>query len=257
MVLQNKYYRTIWLDGNSSGDVCVLDQRELPFSIKILALRNLEDAASAIENMAVRGAPQIGATAAFAFYLATRDMSEDVSFSDFISSVSNRLAITRPTAVDLFYAIELQKRALTALVDQSLADFDSLKEKAISVALRTAQKWCDDSIKECEAIGQAGLEVIKKIHAKTGKPVNFLTHCNAGWLACIDIGTATAPIYAAQKEGIPVHVWVDETRPRNQGSRLTAFELQEQKVPFISEEHTSELQSHHDLVCRLLLEKKK
>ncbi len=232
MVLQNKYYQTIWLDDDSSGDVCVLDQRELPFSIKILSLRNLEDAASAIENMAVRGAPQIGATAAFAFYLATRDMTEDVSFPDFISSVSDRLAVTRPTAVDLFYAIELQKRALTALVDQSLADFVTLKEKAISVALRTAQKWCDDSIKECEAIGQAGLEVIKKIHAKTGKSVNILTHCNAGWLACIDIGTATAPIYAAQKEGIPVHVWVDETRPRNQGSRLTAFELQEQKVPF-------------------------
>jgi methylthioribose-1-phosphate isomerase len=182
--------------------------------------------------MAVRGAPQIGATAAFGFYLATRDMTEDVSFADFISSVSDRLAVTRPTAVDLFYAIELQKRALTALVDQPLDEFVTLKEKAMSVALRTAQKWCDDSIKECEAIGQAGLEVIKKIHAKTGKPVNILTHCNAGWLACIDIGTATAPIYAAQKEGIPVHVWVDETRPRNQGSRLTAFELQEQKVPF-------------------------
>ena len=232
MVLQNKYYRTIWLDQDSSGDVYVLDQRELPFSIKILTLKSLEDAASAIENMAVRGAPQIGATAAFAFYLATREMTEDVPFADFISSVSNRLAVTRPTAVDLFYAIELQKSALTALEDLPLDEFLTLKEKAISIALRTAQKWCEDSIKECEAIGQAGLEVIKKIHAKTGKPVNILTHCNAGWLACIDIGTATAPVYAAQKEGIPVHVWVDETRPRNQGSRLTAFELQEQKVPF-------------------------
>ena len=152
MVLQNKYYRTIWLNEDSSGDVCVLDQRELPFSIKILSLRNLEDAASAIENMAVRGAPQIGATAAFGFYLATRDMTEDVSFVDFISSVSDRLAVTRPTAVDLFYAIELQKRALSVLVDQPVDKFVTLKEKAMSVALRTAQKWCDDSIKECGAI---------------------------------------------------------------------------------------------------------
>jgi methylthioribose-1-phosphate isomerase len=159
-------------------------------------------------------------------------MTEDVPFADFISSVADRLAITRPTAVDLFYAIELQKRALTALANQPKEAFLTFKEMAMSIALRTAQKWCDDSIKECEAIGQAGLEVIKKIYAKTGKPVNILTHCNAGWLACIDIGTATAPVYAAQKEGIPVHVWVDETRPRNQGSRLTAFELQEQKVPF-------------------------
>ena len=181
--------------------------------------------------MAVRGAPQIGATAAFGFYLATRDMTEDVSFADFISSVSDRLAVTRPTAVDLFYAIELQKRALTALVDQPLYEFDSLKEKAMSVALRTAQKWCDDSIKECEAIGQAGLEVIKKIHAKTGKPVNILTHCNAGWLATVDWGTALAPIYKAHRAGLNIHVWVDETRPRNQGASLTAYELAKEGVP--------------------------
>ena len=232
MFLQDKYYRTIWLDESNTGDVCVIDQRNLPFSINILKLKNLEDAARAIENMTVRGAPQIGGTAAFAFYLALREMTADISLKDYISTISERLAITRPTAVDLFYAIDLQVKALTPLSVYPFDGFDALKEATVSLALKIAQKWSDDSVNECESIGLAGLEVIKKVFEKTGKPVNILTHCNAGWLACIDIGTATAPIYAAQKEGIPVHVWVDETRPRNQGSRLTAFELQEQKVPF-------------------------
>jgi methylthioribose-1-phosphate isomerase len=232
MFLQDKYYRTIWLDEFNTGDVCVIDQRNLPFSINILKLKNLEDAARAIENMTVRGAPQIGGTAAFAFYLALREMTADISLKDYISTISERLAITRPTAVDLFYAIDLQVKALTPLSVYPFDGFDALKEATVSLALKIAQKWSDDSVNECESIGLAGLEVIKKVFEKTGKPVNILTHCNAGWLACIDIGTATAPIYAAQKEGIPVHVWVDETRPRNQGSRLTAFELQEQKVPF-------------------------
>lgn len=232
MILQQKYYRTIWLDESGSGNVFVIDQRELPFSICTLELKNLEHAAAAIENMAVRGAPQIGATAAFGFYLATREMTGDVSFSDFISRTSERLAVTRPTAVDLFYAIQLQKQALSVLSDRQYVGFSSFKEAVTSAALKIAQEWCENSIKECELIGQVGLEIIRNIFLTTGKPVNMLTHCNAGWLACIDIGTATAPIYAAQKAGIPVHVWVDETRPRNQGSRLTAFELQEQKVPF-------------------------
>jgi len=232
MFLIDKYYRTIWIEDAPERDVCVIDQRDLPFSLNIRKLKNLEDAARAIENMTVRGAPQIGGTAVFAFYLALREMTPDISLKDYISAISDRLAVTRPTAVDLFYAIDLQKKALTALSVQSFDGFDALKENAVSLSLKIAQKWCDDSVKECEYIGLAGLDVIKKIFAKTGKPVNILTHCNAGWLACIDIGTATAPIYAAQKAGIPVHVWVDETRPRNQGSRLTAFELQEQKVPF-------------------------
>jgi len=232
MFLQDKYYRTIWLDESNTGDVCVIDQRDLPFSINILKLKNLEDAARAIENMTVRGAPQIGGAAAFAFYLALREMTADTSLKNYISAISDRLAVTRPTAVDLFYAIDLQEKALSIFDINQYNGFDTLKKAAVSLALKIARKWSDDSVKECESIGFAGLEVIKKIFAKTGKPVNILTHCNAGWLACIDIGTATAPVYAAQKEGIPVHVWVDETRPRNQGSRLTAFELQEQKVPF-------------------------
>jgi len=232
MFLIDKYYRTIWIEDAPERDVCVIDQRDLPFSLNIRKLKNLEDAARAIENMTVRGAPQIGGTAVFAFYLALREMTPDISLKDYISAISDRLAVTRPTAVDLFYAIDLQKKALTALSVQSFDGFDALKENAVSLSLKIAQKWCDESVKECENIGLAGLDVIKKIFAKTGKPVNILTHCNAGWLACIDSGTATAPIYAAQKAGIPVHVWVDETRPRNQGSRLTAFELQEQKVPF-------------------------
>jgi methylthioribose-1-phosphate isomerase len=232
MVLQHKYYRTIWLDESGSGNVFVIDQRELPFSIRTLALKNLAQAAEAIENMAVRGAPQIGATAAFGFYLAAREMTEDISFADFITNTSERLAVTRPTAVDLFHAIQLQQKALLALSDCSYDGFTAFKEAVTSTALNVAQQWCEQSIKECALIGQFGLEVIRKIYHAKGKPVNILTHCNAGWLACIDIGTATAPIYAAQKAGIPVHVWVDETRPRNQGSRLTAFELQEQQVPF-------------------------
>lgn len=232
MILQHKYYRTIWLDESGSGNVFVIDQRELPFSISTLELKNVAHAAAAIENMAVRGAPQIGATAAFGFYLATREMTADVYFPDFIARTSERLAVTRPTAVDLFHAIQLQEKALILLSDRQEDGFSSFKEAVTSTALEIAQEWCENSIKECELIGQVGLEIIRNIFLTTGKPVNILTHCNAGWLACIDIGTATAPIYAAQKAGIPVHVWVDETRPRNQGSRLTAFELQEQKVPF-------------------------
>jgi methylthioribose-1-phosphate isomerase len=232
MVLQDKYYRTIWLDESSEGYVCILDQRDLPFSITIRTLKNLEDAACAIENMTVRGAPQIGGTAAFAFYLALREMPADMGIIDYLDVISGRLAVTRPTAVDLFYAIDIQKKALSALSDRPYDGFETFRETAVALALKVAQNWCQQSIEECEGIGRVGVEVIRKIFKKTGKPVQILTHCNAGWLACIDIGTATAPIYAAQKEGIPLHVWVDETRPRNQGSRLTAFELQEQKIPF-------------------------
>ena len=212
MNIKGKTYRTIWLakDGRS---VEVIDQTKLPHALEIVTLRTLEDAARAIKSMQVRGAPLIGATAAYGVCLAlARDTSDEE-----LDAAIELLAAQRPTAVNLRWALEEMRHAVRNLP----------REKRRAAAYTRAAQLCDEDVETNTAIGRHGLALIQEIAArkKPGERVNVLTHCNAGWLACVDRGTATAPIYEAHDRGIPVHVWVDETRPRNQGASLTAFEL--------------------------------
>lgn len=218
MRINGQHQRTIWLAENGRT-VRVLDQTRLPFELEIVDLETLEDAAEAIEAMRVRGAPLIGATAAYGVCLALHEDATDAG----LERAYERLIRTRPTAVNLRWALE---RMRAALLNRPHAE-------RLRLAYAEAARICDEDVAICEAIGTHGLPLIREVAARkpAGKPVNILTHCNAGWLATIDWGTATAPIYKAQAEGIPVHVWVDETRPRNQGAALTAFELLHQEVP--------------------------
>ncbi|NUN99940.1 MAG: S-methyl-5-thioribose-1-phosphate isomerase [Saprospiraceae bacterium] len=221
MKINHLHYRSIWLQ--SDALVQIFDQCRFPHEIELMDLRSMEDCARAIRDMHVRGAPLIGATAAWGMYFAVREAPEGVEFEAHIRQAAEYLNATRPTAVDLFRALRLMQ--------EQLANAGG-KENKIVQARQTAQFIADESAEQCRMIGEHGLPLIEAISAaKAGNPVNILTHCNAGWLACVDYGTATAPIYAAFDKGIPVHVWVDETRPLNQGARLTAFELQQHGVP--------------------------
>ena len=210
--------RTIWpaTDGIS---VEIIDQTLLPHRYEIATLRKVDDAAHAIKAMLVRGAPLIGATAAYGIWLA---MLADTSNAG-LKRAYAQLFATRPTAVNLRWALDRAKEALDPLSPNDRTDR----------ARTLAAEICDEDVGINHAIGQAALPLIEKIAAKkpAGEPVNILTHCNAGWLATVDWGTATSPIYQAHDAGIPVHVWVDETRPRNQGFNLTAWELLNHGVP--------------------------
>jgi methylthioribose-1-phosphate isomerase len=208
-------YRTLWPAG--PGVVRVIDQRRLPFELVTLDLKTLEDAAHAIKTMVVRGAPLIGATAAYGLALALRTDASDRR----IEEASSILRATRPTAVNLAWALERVRRAIARL-DPG---------QRFEAALREAGDICEADVEQCRAIGAHGLEIIRRLAKPSARRINILTHCNAGWLACVDWGTALAPIYMAHDAGIPVHVWVDETRPRNQGASLTAFELGAHGVP--------------------------
>jgi len=216
MKINGRPTRTIWPTGET---VRVIDQTRLPFEVTEVELRTCEDAGHAIKTMIVRGAPLIGATAAYGVALA---MKQDPSDSNLIKSGA-ALCATRPTAVNLAWAVAEMAAALKSLPPGQRA----------AAAFKKAADICDADVEQCHAIGQHGLEIIKDLWRKAGQPVQFnvLTHCNAGWLACVDWGTALSPIYQAHDAGIPVHVWVDETRPRNQGAALTAFELGAHGVP--------------------------
>ena len=218
MKIAGHYRRTIELapDGHR---VAIIDQTKLPFSLETLLIDSLEGAGRAINIMQVRGAPLIGGMAAYGIALAMRADSSDASLAHAITF----LAKQRPTAVNLAWALERMRIALIELAP-------SARERA---AYARAAAICDEDVENCRLIGVHGLEVIQKIAADkpAGAPVNILTHCNAGALACIEWGTATSPIYHAHDAGIPVHVWVDETRPRNQGGVLTAYELAAHGVP--------------------------
>ena len=216
MNINGKHYRTIWTAPNGRGAE-IIDQARLPHEIVIAPLDTLEDAAIAIETMQVRGAPCIGATAAYGMFLG---LAEDPS-DEGLERAQNRLAKTRPTAVNLAWAIDELTETVSALPED---------ERAIA-ALARAEEICDEDVEISRAMGEHGLKLIEAIAAKKSGPVNILTHCNAGWLATVDLGTATAPIYLAHEKGIDIHVWVDETRPRNQGASLTAFELGAHGVP--------------------------
>ena len=222
MKIQGKPYHTIWLKEKSPSVVCIIDQRWLPHQFVIEEITNYHDMGIAIRDMHLRGAPCIGAAAAFGMYLAALEAPVK-EFQQYLITAANYLKQTRPTAVDLFNVVHKVEQLLLHC---------TTKEQAVQCCLDFAQKSKKESIEHCRLIGVHGLELIKKIHQrKNGQAVNILTHCNAGWLACVDYGTATSPIYAAHDAGIPVHVWVDETRPRNQGARITAFELLEHGVP--------------------------
>lgn len=215
-------YHTIWVHPENSQIIRVIDQRKLPFEFTTIDLKTPEDAFVAIRNMTVRGAPLIGVTGAYGVYLAVVKSSE-VTWKEELKDAAEYLKSARPTAVNLAILID----EIVGL----LADCISLSN-ACEVALQEANRMKVREIEWSEAIGNFGCEIIEAISkSKNGEPVNILTHCNAGWLACIDWGTATAPVYKAFLKGIPVHVWVDETRPRNQGARLTAWELAQEGVP--------------------------
>lgn len=217
MKLNGKSRRTIWLRPDG-WQVEIFDQTRLPHDIATVALKTADDAAYAIQSMMVRGAPLIGVTAAYGVALAMRENPDD----DALTSAIDDLAAQRPTAVNLRWALEEMRRVLLPLAPG---------ERAAAAYTHAAQIARDD-VEMCRKIGVNGLEIVKAIATKkAGKPVNILTHCNAGWLACVDWGTATSPIYQAHDAGIPVHVFVDETRPRNQGASLTAFELGQHGVP--------------------------
>lgn len=216
MLVHGQPYRTLWMTDDAT--VRIIDQRRLPWSFELLDLRSVADVAHAIRDMAVRGAGLIGATAAHGMALAAR---EAASPSD-LQRLANELTSTRPTAVNLAWAVNRQLAAVAAV------GF----ENRVAVTLAEACRIADEDAAMCAAIGRHGLGLIREIaNQKPGKVVNILTHCNAGWLAFVDHGSATAPVYAAHAAGIPVHVWVDETRPRSQGARLTAWELGQQGVP--------------------------
>src|SRR5215467_7107138 len=217
MNIDGKHYRTIWL--NPDGwSVEIIDQTKLPFRFETVTLKTLDDAARAISTMQVRGAPLIGSTAAYGVCLALRDDQSD----DALDCACESLAATRPTAVNLRWALDEMRKAVRNLP----------REARLTAAYARAAQICDEDVENNGRIGEHGLGIIRA-HAekKKGERVNILTHCNAGWLACVDWGTALAPIYRAYDEGISLHVWVDETRPRNQGASLTAFELGAHGVP--------------------------
>ena len=218
MKINGKAYRTIWL-GADGWSVEVIEQTRLPHRLETITLRSVEDCAHAIATMQVRGAPLIGATAAYGLAMALRRDPSDGN----LQQASSMLAQTRPTAINLRWALDEVSRAVV----------DLPPAKRTAAAYARAAALCDDDVETCRRIGGHGLDLIKTI-ARTKRPdqpVNVLTHCNAGWLAAVDVGTATAPIYLAHDRGVPVHVWVDETRPRNQGASLTAFELGGHGVP--------------------------
>jgi len=214
MKIQNKEYRTIWLE---DGVVKIIDQTKLPHQFIIKDLKTVKDAINAIKVMEVRGAPLIGGTAAFGIVLAVMEKND----LNFIKKSSEDLIQTRPTAINLKWAIDRMIKKLSGVNNNEV----------LKVALEEARAICEEDIKFCENIGLNGLKIIEEIYNKKKDTVNILTHCNAGWLATINWGTATSPIYHAHKKGIPVHVWVDETRPRNQGANLTSYELNEEEVP--------------------------
>ncbi|MCE0521787.1 MAG: S-methyl-5-thioribose-1-phosphate isomerase [Methylacidiphilales bacterium] len=224
MNYQGKRWRAIWRnDDDPKGSIGVIDQRLLPHEFKTLTLRTVDDCAEAIRNMTVRGAPLIGATAAYGICFALRDDPSDTALVEAYA----KLHQTRPTAINLEWALDQMQAAVAQLPPA----------KRLAAAYDRAAQLCDEDVAVCEAIGRHGLEIFREIlggkKAAQGEQarLNVLTHCNAGWLACVDWGTALAPIFMAHDAGLPVHVWVDETRPRNQGASLTAWELNQHGVP--------------------------
>ena len=223
MKINGHHHQSIWVNPEDDKVIQVFDQRVLPHKIEVVNLRTAEDAYFAIKDMIVRGAPLIGVTAAYGVYLACLEAKANTHPKQYVEGCAKRLMESRPTAVNLNWAVNEQLSVL-----ESCNSVDEM----IQVAFINARKMWEEDIACSKRIGEFGLQIIKQIsERKNGAPVNILTHCNAGWLATIDYGTATSPMYHAHEAGIAIHVWVDETRPRNQGANLTAFELNEQGIP--------------------------
>ena len=221
MNVQGRHFRTIWEDEGGKPIVRIIDQRHLPHQFIIEEIATVDEMATAIRDMHVRGAGLIGAAAGYGMAIATS--TSPAGSDEFLREAAAKLVETRPTAVNLAWAVERQMAAISAA---------GSPEEKIEIAWRTARTIADEDAAWCRSIGQHGLELIRSLSRKKGgEPVNILTHCNAGWLAFVDHGSATSPMYAAHDEGIAVHVWVDETRPRSQGAKLTAWELGEHGVP--------------------------
>ena len=216
MKIAGRNYRTIWPAGDDKVEV--IDQTRLPFEFVTLRLKSALEAAQAIRTMIVRGAPLIGAMAAYGVALAMREDASDEN----LDRAYDLLFSTRPTAVNLRWALDRMRAALR----------NRPRGERAMLAWKEAAAISDEDVETCRRIGEHGLQILRELAGKkNGAPLNVLTHCNAGWLACVDWGTALAPVYMAHDAGIPLHVWVDETRPRNQGASLSAFELGSHSVP--------------------------
>ena len=213
MNINGKAFRTIWFDNNI---VKIIDQTKLPHQFIIKELKTIKDTILAIKNMEVRGAPLIGATAAYGLVLSIIEKNDQ----SFLKKSSEDLIKSRPTAINLKWAVDRMMKKLSGVNSKEI----------LNIAIEEAKNICEEDVGFCKNIGINGLKIIEEISKKKKDTINILTHCNAGWLATIDWGTATSPIYHAHKKGIKVHVWVDETRPRNQGANLTSYELNEEGV---------------------------
>ncbi|MCX6966967.1 MAG: S-methyl-5-thioribose-1-phosphate isomerase [Verrucomicrobia bacterium] len=223
MNIQGQHYRTLWVKKGDRRIVQIIDQRFLPHRFVIEDLATVDQVAAAIQEMHIRGAGLIGATAGFGMYIAALEACHAHSFDGHLQAAAQQLKATRPTAVNLAWAVDRQLAAITK---------STSPEEKVALTFATAQEIAEEDATYCRRIGEHGLALIEAIsRAKGGAPVHVLTHCNAGWLAFVDYGSATAPIYAAHDRGIAVHVWVDETRPRSQGAKLTAWELGQHGVP--------------------------
>ncbi len=223
MNINGKAFRTIWLKPGYENVIQIIDQRHLPHQFVIEELETVDQAATAIKDMHLRGAGLIGAAAGFGVYLATLEAPKNDSFDQFILFAAEKLKATRPTAVNLAWAVNKQMHAIQ--------NGNTIQEK-IDIAFAVANEIANEDAEHCRRIGEHGLKLIEEIsQKKRGDTVNILTHCNAGWLAFVDYGSASSAIYAAHDKGINVHVWIDETRPRNQGSSLTAWEMEQHGVP--------------------------
>ncbi|MEE4606288.1 MAG: S-methyl-5-thioribose-1-phosphate isomerase [Desulfobacteraceae bacterium] len=216
MKVDGRDIRTIWFDEHEKT-VKIIDQRKLPHELVIVDLKTVDDAVKAIKDMYVRGAPLIGVTGAYAVYLAALNAPDGQIETQYLQREAHRIKSARPTAVNLTWGVDMVLSKILSISDPA---------KKIDTAQKISGEIAELEVENCRKIGEQGLSIIERIsRQKKGNTVQVLTHCNAGWLACIEHGTATAPIYAAFDKGIDIHVWVDETRPLNQGTRLTAWEL--------------------------------
>ncbi len=223
MNVGGKPYQSIWPDPVDPDRIHIVNQLLLPFEFRVDAIRSFAEALDAIRTMKVRGAPLIGVTAAYGVYLACLEAEKQRNAPAYVSECAEKIRSVRPTAVNLARCVD---RIMNRVRAAGTVEKITREARAEAIAIMEEEK------ESCYRIGRHGMEIIREVgRQKEGKPVNILTHCNAGWLACVDYGTATAPVYMAHDEGIPVHVWVDETRPRNQGARLTAWELGQHGVP--------------------------
>ncbi|MBN2805131.1 MAG: S-methyl-5-thioribose-1-phosphate isomerase [Prolixibacteraceae bacterium] len=246
MQINGQHFHTIWAESPNSDSIKIIDQNQLPFHFRLKTLKTFGDAFSAIRDMEVRGAPLIGVTAAYGLFLALCGPDETELTEARLKTFCDEMKTARPTAINLAWAVDEMYKTLKGI---------SNIETAKSMAFQKAEALKQQEIEASSNIGDHGLKLIEALSAKkNGDMVNILTHCNAGWLACIDWGTATAPIYKAHHRGIKIHVWVDETRPRNQGSKLTAFELKQEGVPHtVNPDNTGGHLMQHGMVDLVLV----